>query len=562
MCLQVRQEMFNTSLLWKERAMKVFLKTAIFLLVIILSGTAFGWEGRMAGMGDPSGLVSDESDLLIHPARTANGEGTKVYNFYRFTYSDISDWRWDSELDGGLISLISSGLSISWDFDNDGREYIHQGLVGTTFSMGPGRFGLFFEYQGQFGDYEGEEMLDFGFPGGSATIEMDNEMEKELDDFALRLIYGFPLGSVNLAAEAKCAYRKEENSYRAELEDFSISGAGSFPGTFEISNFPFWGLNKFMYPYDSDYFDLSFKLGIQWAIGPVQFDLTPRFGFIFGGDNSLDSDMDFSQSGIHATNDFDLDGDVDGWNWGADFWMRFPLTDDVSMPWLFRIAQSEKERNADGSGSFDVSPIGISIPLDWDYEIDEDTFEIVAGTGLDINVSSRTKLAFGVYYNYINTEIGLKTAMNIPDLSDIEIIFDQEPYPESTEHRIDAKFGWEHAFSTGFLLRGGLGFFYGFVEEEYNLDIGADLLGVSLPSIAGQEISLDGDHIGFSGSLGATIKTQSFSFEPFVNGGYRKLSLDGDDEWMVLSLPIATFETDKEQSEWYVSGGISLLFDF
>ena len=466
-------------------------------------------------------------------------------------------------MDGGLINLIPLGLSISWDFENDGREYTHEGLVGTTFPMGPGRLGLFFQYQGQFGDYEGDEMLDVGVTGGSVTLDMENQMEQDQNDFALRLIYGFPVGSTNLAAEAKFAYRDEENYYNAELENFSVSGVGSFQGPFEISNFPFWGLNKFIYPYDSDYFDLSFKLGIQWAIGQVQFDLTPRFGFIFGGDNSLDSEMDLDlPGGIRMTNDFDLDGDVDGWEWGADFWMRFPLTEDVSMPWLLRIAQSEKERDADGSGSFDISPVGVSIPLNWDYEVDEDTFEIVAGTGLDINLSSRTKLAFGVYYNYINTETALKTAMNIPDLSGIDIIFDQDPFPETTEHRIDAKFGWEHALSTGFLLRGGLGFFYGFVEEEYNLDIGADLLGISLPSVAGQEVDLDGDHIGISGSLGATIKTGSLTFEPFVNGGYRKLSLDGDNDWLVLSLPIATFDTDKEQSEWYVSGGISLLFDF
>jgi hypothetical protein len=561
----VHQAISNTNLLWKERAMKVFVKLCLVLLLVVFSGNAFAWEGRMAGMGDPTGLVADESDLLIHPAKTANGEGVRVYNFYRFNYKNISEWSWHSELDGGLLTtLIPLGLSASWDYDNDGTEYVHQGLAGTTFPLGPGRMGLFFQYEGTFSDYEGDEMLELGGLGGSLTLEMDNQMEQDLNDFAFRLIYGFPVGSVNLAVEAKVGYKDEESSYNAVLEDLSVSGAGSFPGTFEVSNFPFWGLNKFVYPYDSEYWDMAFKLGIQWAIGQVQFDLTPRFGFIFAGDNSLDSNMDLSlPGGINMSNDIDLDGDVDGWNWGTDFWMRFPLTEDVSMPWLFRIAQSEKERTTSGSGSFDISLVGVSTLLDWDYDIEEDTFEIVAGTGLDINMTSRAKLAIGVYYNYINTETRLETVMSIPGLGGgADIIFDQEPFPETTEHRIDAKLGWEYKLGRGSGLRAGLGFFYGFVEEEYNLDIGADILGVSLPSLAGQEVTLDGDNIGFSGSLGATIKTGSLTFEPFVNGGYRKLSLDGDNDWLLLSLPILTFDTDLERSEWYICGGLSLLFDF
>ena len=47
----------------------------ISFLVLSLAGVSYGWQGRMGGMGDPYGLVEDESDFLFHPAGIANGKG-------------------------------------------------------------------------------------------------------------------------------------------------------------------------------------------------------------------------------------------------------------------------------------------------------------------------------------------------------------------------------------------------------------------------------------------------------------------------------------------------------
>ncbi len=49
----------------------------LLLLVFALSGISYGWQGRMGGMGDPYGLVEDESDYLINPAGIAQGQGTR-----------------------------------------------------------------------------------------------------------------------------------------------------------------------------------------------------------------------------------------------------------------------------------------------------------------------------------------------------------------------------------------------------------------------------------------------------------------------------------------------------
>ena len=50
-----------------------------FLFVFSLAGAAHSWQGRMESMGNPFGLVMDESDFLIHPAGIADG---KEINFY------------------------------------------------------------------------------------------------------------------------------------------------------------------------------------------------------------------------------------------------------------------------------------------------------------------------------------------------------------------------------------------------------------------------------------------------------------------------------------------------
>jgi hypothetical protein len=66
----------------------MFLVVIVGLLTLSLAGVSHGWQGRMAGMGDPFGLVQDESDFLIHPSGIADGKGTNFYGNYRFNGRD------------------------------------------------------------------------------------------------------------------------------------------------------------------------------------------------------------------------------------------------------------------------------------------------------------------------------------------------------------------------------------------------------------------------------------------------------------------------------------------
>jgi hypothetical protein len=75
------------------------------LLVMALAGISQAWQGGMAGMDDPYGLISDESDFLIHPAKIAQGDGVRFYGDYWFTYPGVMDWDYDLDrLDAPLSS--------------------------------------------------------------------------------------------------------------------------------------------------------------------------------------------------------------------------------------------------------------------------------------------------------------------------------------------------------------------------------------------------------------------------------------------------------------------------
>jgi len=54
---------------------KKHLLVFIFVLfsVFLIFESSFAWQGRMAGMNDPYGLVQDESDMLIHPVMIMTG---------------------------------------------------------------------------------------------------------------------------------------------------------------------------------------------------------------------------------------------------------------------------------------------------------------------------------------------------------------------------------------------------------------------------------------------------------------------------------------------------------
>ncbi len=165
-------------------------------------------------MGNPYGLVEDESDFLIHPFGIANGEGLKFYGGYSFKYRDVLDWDYTLT----TFSPTTGVLREQWPFRGSGDEIKHDALAGAAFPLGSGRMGLFFNYVGKRGDFDGKEN-EFNYPGSTFFHEYD--LKSDLDAFSLRLLYGLPLGNIKIeglpmgifkfGGEIELAYRNEEN---------------------------------------------------------------------------------------------------------------------------------------------------------------------------------------------------------------------------------------------------------------------------------------------------------------------------------------------------------------
>jgi hypothetical protein len=484
--------------------MKKVLLTMIvlFLLVFTLSGICYGWQGRMGGMGDPFGLVADESDYLIHPAKIAKGEGVRFYGDYRFTYTGVTDW--DSE----YIFTVAV-------MDTSGQEDKHDALLGAAFPLGPGRMGFFFEYAGKRGDYDG----DIWWPSTYA-------LKNALDNFTFRLLYGLPVGSFNLGGEVQFAYRQEENK-----TFWSMLGGNNFYNYFGYGNVS-WipHIKSFMIPYDSKYWETLFKGSLDGKVGPLNLEFTLRGGAIFGGDN----EFDYARNSVES---FDLNGNVSGWQIGSDLWLRYPMNAGLTLPFLVRIDYQKKTRDGDGQGA------GTLAPIFFDYEHKEKHFNIQVGGGIDKELASKTRLAAGLYYNYLQCTDEIQLTRSFTALP-----FHADS-PASTEHRLVVRLAGEHELSPMVALRVGFNFFYGWAQADYNY---FQPLG-SLD----ERNALDGNRWGINASLGGTIKFKPVTLEPFIVGGYQSLNLSGD---QILNGALLNAREDT-RNEWSIGGGLSILYD-
>jgi hypothetical protein len=442
-------------------------------LLLALASTSYGWQGRMGGMGDPYGLVADESDFLIHPAKIANGEGIRFYGDYRFNYTGVTDWEFFDE------------------FDIPGDELRHNVLLGGTFPLGPGRMGLFFQYDGMRGDYDGE--------GDGEIIQLTSA----LDNFALRLLYGLPIGGFKLGGEVQFAYRQEKN----EIFDYTYD-------LLEVWLNDNW-LPYYLYPYDSHYWEALFKGSLEGKVGPLDLEFTLRGGFIFGGDN----EWFFEHHDPTEDVAWDLDGNVEGWRIGGDLWLRYPLGDGLTLPVLVRVDYQQKTRDGNGPGLLDLAGDY------FDYEHERTDLAITAGGGVDKELGKDTRIAAGIYYNYLQGSDEFVQFAN-----GMEIL--RFTMPDVTEHRALLRIAGERRLSPAVVVRAGINGFYGWRILEGDGEFAG--------------FSTDGSHWGVGVSVGGTITVKRVTIEPFIGSGYQGFDLD---------------EYDVIRNEWNIGGGFSILYD-
>jgi hypothetical protein len=499
------------------------------MMILCLAGISQAWQGRMGGMGDPYGLVQDESDFLYHPSKIAVGEGVRFYGDYRFTYTDVIDWDYDVD-----VFLAGSTLLIRFfRYDTSGDEQRHDAQVGTTVPLGPGRLGLFFSYEGLQGDYNGDVQSALSPPTDAY------ELTSDLDAFTLRLLYGLPVGGLNLGGEFQFSYHQEENTSELLQQSIMPSWLTNVDGSF--SNV--LGGNKnflaFMMPYDSDYLEALFKGSLDAFLGPVEATITVRGGFIFNGDNQLER--------IGLLNLYDLDGDVEGWRVGGDLWLRYALTDNFTIPFLVRIDYQEKTRDGDGV------LVGLLTGTPIDYDNAEQSFEIEVGGGIDTEFGTGQRLAAGIYYSYHDAEDNFWMA--VPGTP---LISDYSKYPAFTEHRVRLALVGEWDISPAVTLRMGMEPFYGWITEDFE----STNFGILFFNRWNEAVSLDGHRWGIGASIGAAVQLQHLTLEPFVGFGYQEINLDGDGtELLSLLGRGVTMDVDEWKREWCIGGGVSVLFD-
>jgi hypothetical protein len=479
-------------------------------------------------MEDPYGLVQDESDFLIHPAKIANGEGVRFYSDYRFTYTGVTDCNYDVNIFNSAGALLRV-----YRYNTSGDEQTHDTLLGAAFPLGPGRMGLFFNYEGRRSDYDGDVQSSL------SPLTDTYKLTSKFDAFAMRLLYGLPVdgvpivGSFKLGGEFRLAYRREKNETEMLQQSLFPFLYENTQGSFSIALF---SGNKnfllFMPPYDSHYLEALFKGSLDATIGPIETALTVRGGFIFNGDNQL------VRSG--PLNLFDLKGDVEGWRIGGDLWLRYPLTTDLTIPFLVRIDYQTKTRDGD------CLPTGVLSGLLADYSNKEKSFDLEVGGGLDKELAKGMRLAAGIYYGY--HDVGTDFSIAVPGAS---VFADYSPYPSLIENRLRLALAGEWEITPAVTLRMGLEPFYGWIREDFE-----NASNELLPFI--EDVSLDGYRWGIGASLGGTIKFKPLTLEPFINGGYQELKLDGDGTELIRALSINVKEL---QHQWYVGVGFSVLFN-
>jgi hypothetical protein len=491
-------------------------------LVLSIAVPAYSWQGRMVGMGDPFGLVQDESDFLIHPAGIAQGQGVKFYGDYRFTYTGVTDW--DIKLDR---SNTAGTLVDFFHFDTSGHEYKHNALVGTAFPFGGGRMGLFFTYDGMRGDYDGNE------DRSALSNFAEFDLTKNLDNFALRLLYGRTVGGTDVGLELGMARRDEQQETWWNQTDMLVA-TQNYIWSFDV---PERSLFPFMIPYDSKYWELLWKIGMAVKLAPLTTEASLRGGAIVSSDNDYRYlyQSPLGSPGYNA----DMNGDVTGWRIGSDIWTRYPGGGGLTFPFLFSFDYAEKKRDGSGIGT---GPVDLG--LLYAYTHKEHSLDLKAGGGVEKKFGATALLAAGIYYNYLRANDDIRLSRNITGISD------NSDFPFHREHRVILRLAGEKEFSPILALRMGLNFFYGWVDEEFKFT----------DTVMMDKIPLDGSHWGIGASLGGTIKIPPITLEPFINGGWQKWDLDGDGETSFASTITNLWDMDKLRKQWSIGGGFSITF--
>jgi hypothetical protein len=492
------------------------------VLVLALAGVAQAWQGRMSGMEDPYGLVQDESDFLIHPAKIANGDGVRFYGDYSFTYTGVPNFN-DLYVDYTSKSFYLYRSHVS------GEETEQNGLVGTSFPLGTGRMGVFVTYDGMRSSFDGGS----SDTGGTA---FGLDIKNNFDNVALRLLYGLPIGGgFKLGGEAQLAYNQEQQ----RLVDTELEGLGV--GVTSLYDYDWYPYPE---PSNANYWEALFKGSLEGKVGPLDVEFTLRGGVDFGGTSKWN--FEYQEPLGTPLSGWDTKDGVKGFQFGEDLWLRYPLAAGLTLPFLVRVDYRTLNTYEYGPGW------GLSAGEAFSSKDMERNLTVTFGGGLDREVDKATRVAAGIYFSYIQNREEFFLFSNSSTFWESFA----NTYPNSTEHQALLRLAGEHTLSPTVALRAGLSLFVGWVdprESFYSLS--------PIFSDTGAESGHGFPHWGIGASLGGTIKVKAFTLEPFVNAGWQQYHLGM--QGAVFDSGIFAVSTDEkiDENQWYAGAGLSILFD-
>jgi len=498
------------------------------VLVLLCAVPTQAWQGRMAGMGGVYGLVEDESDFLTHPALIANGQGLNFYgnmnigvlttdkmnySVYGYEAGDPTDW---------------------WTIDSDasGRKFQYEGLFGGALPLGKGRIGVFFQYTGFKETLKGD-YID-GYSGGSDTDPY--KVRNPSGTLSLRILYGIPVSStLKFGAEFEVAQKKEEiKNYKEE-------------SLYRINDLWSGDLFSFGIPYDSEYYKASMKASVETAMGPGKAAFTLRGGVPFNSSNHYKHDIrNYGDS--MPDNYGDMSGKVKGYDVGVDAWMRLPLNQTLSLPFLLSVNYGLLKRDGDG---FLINPSVFAT----DHEQKRKILSITTGGGVDYTPVQGTRVAGGLYYTYLKDKTSFSwTAKNLTIPGVVREVYNWDPMPKTTEHKISLKGSVEKTLSSDVSLIGGLNAYYGRLKQKGESSF-------SWTYNTASNSSTKGSHWGAGASLGASIKAGATVIEPYVAGGFDRMNLSGDGTYYYNGgLEDVASDIKSKVKTWSIGGGISMRF--
>jgi hypothetical protein len=336
---------------------------------------------------------------------------------------------------------------------------------------------------------------------------------------------------MKLGGEIQIAYRNEENE---NYFNDSLLAAKNFPWIAE--NAPAINLFPYMIPYNSQYWEALGKLSAEGIVGTMKYAFTIKGGFPFSSKN----EYNYNENGFHTSGQEDnsLDGNITGWNIGADTWLRFPVNNNMTLPFLLSVGYKQVKRDGTGISNYASTA---------SYENETKDIFVKVGGGLDYIPAQGVKLAAGLYYDYLYTQ----QDMSISDILIASFYYDNDSdMPKQSEHRVTLKAAAEKEFSSTFTLRGGFSIFYGRASSDYSYSA-YDNSG-SYPVVT---VSTSGYNMGVNASVGATWKIDKVSLEPFINGGYIKYSTSGDGLYDTTAVAV-----NFDKTNWIIGGGLSLKF--